>query len=335
MEQILVEEYRGPIVECVHRGHICGVGLDGALRYQLGDADYVAYLRSAGKPFQAIPAIKRGIVEAFEWDERAIALMTSSHRGEPFHVETLEGMASKAGLDEERLVCLPAYPLHSGARERLIRDQGAKRRLYHNCAGKHFGALALCKLLQYPIDNYCDPGHPVQQEILRTLSDMADCPVERMGAGTDGCGFPVYAMPLKHLAYAYLKLACPETIADAETREAVVRITKAMHAYPELVGGTGRIDSTLLEDPNIIAKGGFKGIFGFSLRNERLGFAFKVLDGSDEEAARIAVSILEQIQYANKSTIERIYERFPPEIRNDAGDAVGISKAAFRLARID
>ena len=331
MEQVLVEEYRNETLECLHRGHICGVGIDRQVKYEVGDANYVAFLRSAGKPFQAIPGIRAGIHEAYGLTDREIAIMTASHRGESFHMDTLQDFMKHTGLEESNLVCAKSYPMHRASRETIIRDQGHERRIYHNCSGKHFGVLSYCKLMGYSLEGYEDPNHPAQLEIVKTLAMMAEMPEDQIARGIDGCGLPVFALPLRNIATAYLKLACPELIENEETREAVRKITSAMHAYPENVSGTNRICSTLLQDSNIVAKGGFKGIYGFSLRKEQLGFAFKIIDGSDEEWARIVVSILEQIQYDNRETIERIHERFPADIRNDAGKIVGYSKGVFKL----
>lgn len=331
MEQILIEEYRNGTLECLHRGHIVGVDIDGQVKYQVGDPGFVAFLRSAGKPFQAIPGVRAGIKEAYGLREQDIAIMTASHRGEAFHVETIEYLMEHTGLLEQQLVCAESYPMHRGSREQMIRNQGQERRIYHNCSGKHFGVLSYCKLMGYPLAHYEDPQHPAQQDIVHTLSMMAELPQDQIARGIDGCGLPVFALPLKHIALAYLKLSCPELIDDVQTREAVQKITAAMHAHPEMVSGTNRICSILNEDPNIIAKGGFKGIYGFSLRQEQLGFAFKIVDGSDEEWPYIVASILSQIGYTNQQTIERIRAHFPSTIHNDAGVLVGSCKEVFQL----
>ena len=183
----------------------------------------------------------------------------------------------------------------------------------------------------WDLATYAEPEHPAQQEITRTIGEMAGVAPEQMHAGTDGCGFPVYALPLQGLATAYVKIACPELIKDEPTRQAAERIRNAMQEHPLLVGGTNRVDSLLMEDKNIIAKGGFKGIFAFGLRREGLGFAFKVADGSDEEWAHIVASILDQIGYEEKSTIERIRHVFPGTIQNDNGRVVGEQKTVFQL----
>lgn len=330
-DTLLLKEFRSGILESAHRGHISIVNEEGQVIYSAGDPHFRTFTRSAAKPLQAIPGIRAGIADAYGLSEKEIALMVSSHRSEPFHRETLEQMKQKINVDENGLVCAPSFPLHEASRTDYIRHQGDKRRLFHNCSGKHMGVLAYSKLKGYDLDSYAQPNHPVQQEIKQTISMLGEIEQNEMAAGTDGCGFPVYALPISTMATAFLKLACPDLIEDEGTRRAVEVITSAMNKAPEMVGGTGRVDSVLLQDENIVAKGGFQGVFCFALRKERLGISLKVLDGSDEEWGLIVKSILTQIGYNNAETIQRLEEQFPQEIYNDEKTVVGMAEAAFTL----
>ncbi|CAM3030889.1 asparaginase [Paenibacillus sediminis] len=331
MESILVKEYRGGTLECAHMGHISIVGEDGNIVSSAGDPHFVAFTRSSAKPFQAIPGIRGGIIEHYGLSDQEVAIMAASHAAEPYHIETLESIMAKTGLEENGMICAPSYPLNESARESVIRAQGSKRRVFHNCAGKHLGVLAYSKMKGYSLHDYAGKDHQVQQEILEVLAEMSELQVDQIGLGTDGCGFPVFALPLSALATAYMKLACPDLIEDDATRNAVVRITNAMNRYPELVGGNGRVDTVLLHDHNIVAKGGFKGVFCLGLRKERLGIAFKVLDGSEEEWGWIVQAILGQIGYEHKETIERVRAQFTNRIVNDAGLEVGHAETVFKL----
>nr|WP_145406041.1 asparaginase [Paenibacillus xylanexedens] len=328
---LLVKEYRAGVMECAHYGHICITDEHGRVVYSAGDPHFRAFTRSSAKPFQAIPGIRAGIDHHYNLEPQEIAIMASSHRSEPEHIRVLAQLAGKIGLGEECLICAPSYPLNEESRNDWLRAQGEKRRILHNCSGKHLGILGYSQMKQLDLSSYAEREHPVQQEILHTLAGLADIEVTDIQLGTDGCGFPVFSLPLSALASAYLKLACPDLIADAPTRAAVETITAAMNQHPLMVGGTNRVDSVLLEDDNIVAKGGFKGVFGFALKKERLGITFKVLDGSEEEWASIAQSILEQIGYANKAIIARLAEAFPAGIRNDAGTLVGHMDSEFVL----
>ncbi|SEB27894.1 asparaginase [Paenibacillus sp. 276b] len=328
---LLIKEYRAGVMECAHYGHISITDENGNVVYSAGDPHFRAFTRSSAKPFQAIPGIRAGIAGHYGLTAQEIAIMSSSHRSEPMHIQVLEQIESKIGLGEECLICAPSYPLNEESRNQWLRSQGEKRRILHNCSGKHLGVLAYTQMKQADLGSYAEPEHPVQREILETMAYMAGIEQKEIKLGTDGCGFPVFSLPLSALSNAYLKLACPDLIEDPSTRSAVETITGAMNEYPLMVGGTQRVDSVLLEDSNIVAKGGFKGVFGFALKKERLGITFKVLDGSEEEWAYIAQSILEQIGYSNQKTIERLAEVYPPDIRNDAGKVVGRAEIEFKL----
>jgi len=331
MEEVLVREYRGGIEENVHYGHIVGVNDKLETAYRVGDPEAVTFLRSSGKPFQAIPAVRSGADDKYGLNDAEGAILIGSHRAEPFHVDALESIIRKTGIPESALICHPTYPLSAYATEQLVREGKPKRRIYHNCSGKHLGVLAFSQAMGYPLETYGQPNHPAQQEIVRTLAYLAELPPESIGLGTDGCGFPVFAMPLKSLAAAYLKLACPDMIDDPSIRAAVEKIARRMNAHYEMVAGTDRICSSLLMDSNIVAKGGAKGVYCFGLKRERLAFALKVLDGSEDEWPLIVASILEQIGYETKETIERMYRLAPADIRNDNQLVVGRNETVFTL----
>ncbi len=331
MDEILVEEYRGELLECVHRGYICCVNEDGQVVYSIGDPGFVTFMRSSAKPIQAIPLIKRGIDTKYNLSDKEITVMTGSHRAELFHVTALESIMDKVKIDEDELICLPTYPLSMNAKEEILRNGGEKRRIYHNCSGKHMGILTLCTDMNCDKREYWNINSPAQQEILSHISMMSEYPREQIKIGTDGCGVPVFAMPMKNLAMAYMKMACPDTIGDEITRDAVIKLTKLMNENYEMVSGTDLICSLLLMDDNIVAKGGAKGVYCFGLRDERLGFSIKIIDGSEEEWPLIVASILEQINYKNKDTIDRLKRVFPRVIVNDNNKEVGESIVRFKL----
>lgn len=265
----LVEEYRGGVLENVHLGVLCGVNDKGEVIHSVGNSEHLTFLRSAAKPFQAIPVMKRRIAEKFGLTNAEAAMFTASHRGETYHIEALESILRKTGIKEEEILCLPTYPLNDAPKFACLCEGKGPRKLCHNCAGKHAGIIALAKELGFSTNDYWELHHPVQQEILETLAYMAEYPKEDIAIGVDGCGFPVHGLPLKNLAIAYLKLACPDLIEDESTREAVVRLVGYMHAAPESVASHNFICTELMRDDNIVAKGGAKGVYCFSLIKER------------------------------------------------------------------
>ncbi len=332
-QQILVEEYRNDILENVHMGVICGINADGDVLFSVGDENHLTILRSAAKPFQAIPVIQNGVVEKFGLTSKEASLFAASQRGEDYHIEALESILQKTSIGEDQFYCCPSYPLNEKPKSDYHRKHGEQRKLYHNCSGKHSGFIALAKVLGYDTDGYWELEHPVQQLSLAAMADMANYSKEDIGIGIDGCGFPVYAMPLQHIAQAYLKLACPDLIQQPEMREAVVKVTGYMNAHPEMIASHDFICSVLLADPNIVAKGGAKGVYGFALKKERMGFALKVMGGSELVWPTIVASILEQIGYENQETIASLYKLAPKEIISDNLTVVGERKTVFDLQK--
>lgn len=332
--EILVEESRAGLVENVHIGMICGVNERLETVFHAGDELHYTYYRSAAKPIQALPVFLTDIITKYGLTRKEAALFTASHRGEPYHIAALESMLKKLPVQEDELFCPSSYPLNAKPREEMIWANKEKRRLYHNCAGKHMGFVAVCRELGYPVEGYWEAGHPLQQQILKILSALSEIPVSEIVVGKDGCGVPVFAIPLKNMAATHLKLACPDLIEDPLLQKAVRDMTSVMNEYPQMVASEKFICSALLQDQNIVAKGGAQGVYCFGLKNERYGFALKVLNGSEDVWPTIVASILEQIDYDNKDTIARLRDLKPSVVRNDSGEVVGEIMEKFSLVPV-
>ncbi len=329
--KVLVEETRANLLENVHSGVVCGVNDSKEAIYQVGNIQHNTYYRSAAKPIQALPAFLSKIDLKYGLTDREAALFTASHRGETYHIEALETMKEKFAIDESELFCPYSYPLNAEPKEAMLRKNMEKRKLYHNCSGKHMGFIATCRELGFPTEGYWNVDHPLQQLILKTLSYLSETPLSDIHVGVDGCGVPVFAIPLHNMAITSLKLACPDLIDDLELREAVERMTTIMNNEFNMVASDHFICSTLLQDRNIVAKGGAKGVYCFGLKKERLGFALKVLDGSEDVWPNVIASILEQIDYENKETIANIRSLRPSIIKSDGGIEVGAIREVFAL----
>ncbi|GFN33075.1 asparaginase [Paenibacillus xylaniclasticus] len=331
---------RGEEIENVHYGHIAVVHADGPLVVSAGDPNVAAYMRSTAKPVQSIPIIQAGVMERYSLPEAAIAIMAASHRGEQAQIDLLESMLRLTGVQEEDLIFHAGFPLDQEARKAYLRAGGSPRKLFHNCAGKHIGLLAACMLRGWPIQGYAEPEHPIQQEIKRLVAELTDVPMNDLIGGYDGCGLPVYAIPLWQLAGLYARLASPRAnaIYAEEDCMAIERITKAMNDYPELVEGSGRLASLLLTDVNCVAKSGAQGVFAVGLRYEQLGIVMKLSDGMESAWPVILSEVLRQLaEYGRIASREadalcsRIEKAFPSELMNDANRVIGRREAVFQL----
>lgn len=327
----LVEDYRNGVLENEHYGQICIVDQSGEITHELGDATTTTFLRSAAKPFQAIPVYMHESDKQFHVTDKEATIFMASQRGESYHEEVLLSLKEKLQINEDVFICGESYPLNDAPKEKYIYDHKEKRKLMHNCAGKHLGILALTKTLGAPLETYGELDGPAQQLSLESMAYMAQFPKKEIQFGVDGCGFPVYAMPLKNIANAYMRLANPELLDDEKYASAVSRAGKLMNAHPEMIASHDFVCTVLLNDPNLVAKGGAKGVYGIGLRDEKIGIALKVMDGSEDVWPQIIAKILEDLDYKNKATIEALNELSPKQLTNDGNLIVGERKTVFNI----
>jgi L-asparaginase II len=335
----LVEVWRGPIVESLHRGHLIAVDGEGKTVVELGSPDTVTYIRSSGKPFQAIPLVASGAADRFGFSEKEIAIACGSHSGEPIHVETTRSMLNKIGLDPSALRCGVHEPFSVEASRELARQQQAPNELQNNCSGKHAGMLALARHLGAPTETYDQPENPVQQAIVDTVSRFADIARKEIAIGIDGCAVPVFGIPVRAMALMYARLVNPQGFEPA-IADACRRIVKAMIAFPEMIGGSkDRLDTELIRAGNgrLISKIGAEGVYTVGVLPcsewpTGLGFALKIEDGDDRRARPPAVlEALRQLRVLGDSDIASLASYAPTLITNRRGELVGEARAAFSL----
>ena len=338
----LVEVRRGPVVESRHRGHIAAVDGEGRLVASLGEPDTVTYLRSSAKPFQAVPLVTSGAADRFRMDEAELAVACGSHSGEDLHAATVARLLEKIGLDESFLKCGVHEPFDRATAERLRAHGESPGVLRNNCSGKHTGMLALARHLGSPPAAYDDPAGPVQQAILRAVSQFSGLPEGEIALGTDGCGVPVFGVPVRSMALMYARLVAPPANFDQATRAACARLVAAMTAHPELVGGTAeRFDTEVMRTLRglAVSKIGAEGVYTAGVRPcERwpkgLGLAFKIEDGEDRRArSTIAIESLRQLGVLDEDAQKSLspYASFP--VLNHRGEIVGQIRASFELER--
>ncbi|WP_174614405.1 asparaginase [Virgibacillus ihumii] len=323
---IIAEEYRGGILENAHQGIICAVNGDKDVLFEKGDVSQQVYYRSSMKPIQAIPVFTTDIMEKFQLTNEEAALFTASQRGERYQEETLERLMGKLNLSEDMLICNQSYPLNETPKESYIRNQKPRRRLLHNCAGKHLGFLAYAREKGYDLDGYGELEHPIQQKILQYITELSETPLDEIHSAIDGCGVPVHAVSLKNMAISYLKIGNPMLIENFEVRRSIEKVDKVMHEAPEIVASHQFICTELLTDSNIVAKGGAQGVYCLALKKEKIGIALKVLSGSELIWPVLVAELLKKLDYSNKATIDRLLKLRSHEIVNDNGKAVGQTK---------
>jgi L-asparaginase II len=155
--------------------------------------------RSSNKPLQTVGMLRAGLRPA---DGADLALISGSHRGQPFHVRRVRDILSAAGLEPGTLRCPADLPLSIQDRNAVLRAGGGPEPVLMNCSGKHAGMLATCVANGWPLETYLDPKHPLQVAIADTVADLTREPIA--ATGVDGCGAPVFAFSLTALARRHL-----------------------------------------------------------------------------------------------------------------------------------
>jgi len=336
----LVEVWRGPIVESRHRGHVAAVEASGGLVASLGTPETVTYLRSSAKPFQAIPLLATGAADRFGFTEAEIALACASHNGEAIHVETARSMLQKIGLGPKSLKCGVHEPFSRSVTDGLRARGESPTVLQNNCSGKHAGMLALALQLGSSPESYDDPKGAVQIEITQAIACFAGIPEDDLVVGIDGCGVPVFGMPVQTMALMYARLVSPPDNWDPSLRQACKRIVKAMTSYPELVGGvTDRLDTIMMRAAGgrLISKIGAEGVYTVGvLPSERwpngLGLAIKIEDGEDRRARpTVVIESLRQLDVLDGDALEALTPYRTFAVKNNRGDLVGEVRPNFGL----
>lgn len=330
--EILAHVIRGETVESIHRGHILAVDGEGSTVISVGEPQIVTYFRSAAKPFQAIPLITSGAADAFGFTDDEIAMAIASHSGELMHVERAARMLAKIGLTEADLHCGTHLPFSSKETERMLRAGETATQLHNNCSGKHAGMLALAKQIGADTADYETTESRVQKRILRCIADFTGLAEVQIAIGIDGCAAPNFAVSVAAMAKSFANLVFPLNF-HPSVRDAASRVVRAMIDHPELIGGSERLDTMLMQaaQGRIISKVGADGVWLCGvLPSEKfpsgLGIALKVEDGDDHRGRPVvAVSILKHLGILDVAALPDLS---PMPVKNRRGDIVGRVQAS-------
>lgn len=301
---------------------------DGNIVRSVGNPETETFFRSSAKAFQAIPFIACGAAERFGFLESEIALACASHSGERMHTTLAAEMLAKIGFEESDLHCGVHLPFDEKTSEEMTRAGVQPSQIHNNCSGKHAAMLGFAKHIGADTKTYEDFGNPIQQSILKCISEFSDVPESEIGIGIDGCAAPNFALPVSAMARSFSRLVFPPGHFDPELREACRRIVSAITKFPELIGGTGRLDTEIMKAARgmVISKVGAEGVYVAGVLPSKtwktgLGIAFKIEDGDDKRARPVvAVELLRQLGVLESDSLREIS---PMAILNRRGDAVG------------
>ncbi|MFE2566383.1 asparaginase [Streptomyces mirabilis] len=271
---------RGGVVEGIHYGSVVVLAADGGVDLQIGDIEAAFHPRSALKPVQAVAMLRAGL----PLDGELLSLAAASHSGEERHLAGTRRILELAGVTEGDLRNVPDLPYDPVVRDAWIREGRLPSRLAQNCSGKHAAMLMTARLNGWSLDDYLDPGHPLQQAIAEIVEDLTGQAIAQVTV--DGCGAPLFSVSLHGLARAAARI----TTAPAGTPEA--RVADAMREHAEMASGSGRDVAALMRAvPGLLTKDGFEGVQMAALPDGR-AVAVKIADGADRARGPVAAAAL-------------------------------------------
>ena len=288
-DPLVVEVTRGSAVESIHLVDVALVDSTGKLIDSWGESSRPTLPRSSLKPIQATPLITEGIADSAGLITEQLAVACSSHNGEPRHVQVVDRWLDMMGFSHAVLECGAHAPSNPQAARELALAGIEPDSRHNNCSGKHTGFVSLSKHFDLDVSGYISPEHPVMKRFITpAIEDFCRIDLNYQVPGVDGCGVPVWSVPLDHLAGGWSQL---------RARGSGRRLLQAMIEEPFLVAGTDRACTRLMEAAagDAAVKTGAEGVFcGVDLR-EGFAFALKARDGQARAAEVAAEWVLDRL----------------------------------------
>ncbi|HYB11646.1 MAG TPA: asparaginase [Alphaproteobacteria bacterium] len=326
---VLVTIVRGAAIESRHRGAAAVVDAHGKIVHAWGDVEQAVFPRSAIKPLQAIAVIETGAADAFGLSDAELALTCASHSGEPKHADMVKSWLERIGLGVEHLECGAHPPYYAPAHEAMIRDGRKPTAAHNNCSGKHSGMLSASRHMGEATKGYIKLDHPAQRRWMKTVGELCGVDLGRAPMGIDGCSIPTVAIPIVAMARGMARLASQAGL-HAERVAAARRVVAAATGHPDLVAGTGRFNTVVMEglSGRVLLKGGAEGVYCAAIPSLGFGIALKIDDGAGRAAEVATAAILRHVGAIDDTNWTALADACRPKISNWNHFEVGEIRAA-------
>lgn len=275
---------------------------------RIGDTRFSLWTRSLLKPFQLMALLPTLLQTYPQLSDEHVALLMASQQGDARQLELLRDIMAVGGVSEANLQCPACAPMKGDKSQ-------PPSPMNHPCCGKHLAHLLYMKAKGLPLDSYLQPDaepYWLLKELLGYLLNLDD-----FEQSADGCGMPNVALSAVEIAQLYHALVmpvsrdlirqCPDEL--TEILEQWNRISELMRAYPQLIGGEGRLDTCLMngsllqpETPfPVIAKEGADGLLCVGIGPnpvfaDGLGLCVKLAAGYEPKKLEAVISaLLEQL----------------------------------------
>ena len=317
----MVEVTRSGEIESFHQGAAVLINSSGEILKEWGNSEKLIYPRSALKPIQSLNLYKNGVAKGLNISDEYIAITTASHHSESFHQKMVIEWLEKINLSEDNLCCGHDWPWNLEDKFEAKNNYKKKRRIFHNCSGKHCGHLAASLHRNLPIKNYQHKDHPIQKDLVKLIEDLSKYKIKNIGV--DGCTLPNPLIPLKKFAFAAAQFADYKKL--NEHSDIAKRIFDSCVKFPEITGGNKSINSILtkLSKGKVFFKNGAEGVFVAIVPEKKSAIAVKIMDGTARAAEVAIAGLVSQLKIINNDKIEKIKKR---PVKNSVGQIIGRMK---------
>lgn len=322
--ETLVEFVRDGLVEQEHSGFVVKVSKDGSVQKIGDDKNYPFFLRSCAKPLQASLLIDFNLDGFFGMNSAEIAACCASHTGEEIHTNTIGTLLKKTGFEESNLKCGLHKPLSKTEQNKMLLSGSAETILQNNCSGKHTMMLGICKKMRWDEKNYDEISHPLQIAIKEKINSLCevkgDYPITK-----DGCGVPIFSMPLENMVKGYLDLFLDPKYS---------KIKDAFLENPYIIGGEDRLDTAIMSaNGDLISKVGAGGLCTVINLKKQEGLIIKILDCDMKARAVILIEALRQLEWLDEKMLENelIVHQNKKDILTLHGEKIGNAVFGFNI----
>lgn len=324
----LVEVWRGDFLESQHRGHAVICDEAGEIVESWGDPTQVILPRSSCKMLQALPLIASGAAASYGLTSEQLALSCASHQGAAIHTDRVQAWLKALGKTDADFRCGSQMPNDIPARDGLIKTDNSPCQYHNNCSGKHSGFLTLADHLGAGPE-YIEADHPVQMAGKDAFEEMTG--ETSPGFAIDGCSAPNYACTVHGLARAMSAFAAADENGGG-FQPAAVQLRNAMMTHPDLVAGTTRACTELMQAaPGVALKTGAEAVFIAIIPSLKRGIAVKIEDGAFRASEAVITGLLSRLGVLDANHPAAL-KRLGGPIRNWAKRETGSMKLASALA---
>ena len=314
----MVEVTRSNEVESVHYGTAVLINSSGEVLKEWGNSDLLIYPRSALKPIQSLNLYKDGVAEGLKLTDEYIALTTASHHAEDLHQKMITEWLEKININEDKLCCGADWPWNMDDKFKANLKYKKKRRIFHNCSGKHCGHLAVSKYKDLPIENYNQNNHPIQKDLINLIENLSNFKIKNIGI--DGCTLPNPLIPLKKFALAAAKIVDYKSLNEAS--DIAKRIFDSCVKFPEITGGSKSVNCALtkLSKGKAFFKNGAEGVFVAIIPEQKSALAVKITDGAARAAEVAIAGLISELKIIDEDQIEKFKKR---PVKNSTEQVIG------------